>query len=82
MRIRIARLALVALAAGVVGYLLTRSRCRRCGCTSAALRGNELTRVFHEPTCRYADSDNCTAVFATREEAVEAGYEPCQVCLP
>jgi len=82
MRIKISRLALVALAAGVVGYLLTRSRCRRCACGSDALCGNELTRVFHEPSCRYAGSDNCTASFATREEAVAAGYEPCQVCMP
>ena len=78
MRIRIVRLALVTLAVGVVGYLIAKPRCRR----DERYCGNELTRVFHEPSCRYARAEHGTAVFANRQEAVDAGYEPCRVCEP
>jgi hypothetical protein len=82
MRIKLARLALVAFAAGIVGYLIVGTRRRCCSCGSAAYRGNEITRVFHDPSCRYAHAEHSTATFATPQEAIDAGYEPCQVCLP
>lgn len=82
MRIKLARLALVALAAGVVGYLVVGPRRRWCSCQQSAYRGNEATRVFHNPDCRYAHATHTTATFATRQDAIDAGYEPCQVCMP
>ena len=44
--------------------------------------GNVTTKKFHKPTCRYYNCKNCLKKFATREEALAAGYQPCQVCKP
>jgi len=44
--------------------------------------GNTNTYKFHARTCRYAGCKNCTAKFATRKEAIDAGYRPCGVCDP
>jgi hypothetical protein len=44
--------------------------------------GNTKTYKFHEMSCRYSDCKNCTAYFATRQEAIRAGYRPCGVCDP
>lgn len=40
--------------------------------------GNTQTRIFHRAGCRYAKCKHCTANFATREEALAAGYAPCK----
>lgn len=45
-------------------------------------RGNVLSKVFHRPGCKYYNCKNCTADFKTREEAVAAGYKPCEICDP
>ncbi|KMY68834.1 hypothetical protein AAU61_04405 [Desulfocarbo indianensis] len=44
--------------------------------------GNVKTKKFHRPGCRYYLCRNCLARFATREEAIRAGYAPCKVCRP
>jgi hypothetical protein len=44
--------------------------------------GNEKSLAFHQPGCRYYDCPDCTASFNSREQALEAGYEPCKVCKP
>jgi hypothetical protein len=44
--------------------------------------GNTNTHKFHRSTCRYAGCKNCTARYATREEAVAAGFRPCGICDP
>jgi hypothetical protein len=44
--------------------------------------GNTSTHKFHRHTCRYASCRNCTARFATREEAIAAGYRPGGCCDP
>src|SRR5690349_8480409 len=44
--------------------------------------GNVKTRVFHQASCRYYACPNCTAKFASAEEAKESGYRPCGVCEP
>ena len=49
---------------------------------SEELRGNLKTRAFHQAKCRYYDRPDCTAVFASRQEALDAGYTPCKVCKP
>ncbi len=46
------------------------------------LHGNVQSRIFHAPHCRYYACKACTAVFATREAALKAGYRPCKVCRP
>lgn len=47
-----------------------------------AFHGNLKTKKFHRPGCRYYNCRNCLARFATREEAIRAGYAPCKVCRP
>lgn len=49
---------------------------------AAAYRGNTNTHKFHKQSCRYFNCPNCTAKFATRQEAIEAGYRPCGICEP
>jgi hypothetical protein len=44
--------------------------------------GNVSSKVFHKPGCRHYDCKNCTAVFSTRDDAINAGYRPCKVCKP
>jgi hypothetical protein len=49
---------------------------------SSAYVGNTKSYKFHRNTCRHAGCTNCTARFATREEAIAAGYRPCGICEP
>jgi len=44
--------------------------------------GNPDSLVFHRQDCRYSKNKKCTAVFNTRETAVQEGYKPCGVCKP
>lgn len=48
----------------------------------AAYVGNINTKKFHRTTCRYAKCTNCRAKFATRDEALAAGFDPCGICEP
>ncbi|SHJ12172.1 thermonuclease family protein [Desulfofundulus thermosubterraneus] len=46
--------------------------------------GNARSKKFHRPDCEYGRQtapDNRVR-FATREKALDAGYEPCNVCKP
>lgn len=52
------------------------------GTESITYHGNTQSHVFHRPGCRYYNCKNCTAVFRSREEAINAGYKPCGVCSP
>lgn len=49
---------------------------------AAAYSGNVNSRKFHAPGCRHFNYPNCTAQFATREQALAAGYVPCKLCKP
>ncbi len=42
--------------------------------------GNVQSHVFHAPGCRNYNCVNCTAIFATREEAIARGYKPAGDC--
>ena len=44
--------------------------------------GNTSSHIFHRPGCRHYNCKNCTAVFHTREDAINAGYRPCKICRP
>jgi hypothetical protein len=48
----------------------------------AAYVGNTNTHKLHRLSCRYAGCKNCTARFATRDEALQAGYRPGGCCDP
>ena len=47
-----------------------------------AYAGNTKTHKFHRMTCRYATCKNCTVRFATRDEAIAAGFHPGGCCDP
>lgn len=44
------------------------------------LHGNERSKVFHAPGCRYYDCKQCTAIFQSAAEAITSGYRPCRQC--
>lgn len=44
--------------------------------------GNVNSYKFHRPGCNSYNCKNCTAIFATREEAIAAGFVPCKNCKP
>lgn len=45
---------------------------------------NSNSMKFHKPNCRWAQkiSPKNMVWFETREEAINAGYQPCKVCNP
>ena len=47
---------------------------------SGPFHGNVQSHVFHAPGCPNYNCKNCTAVFATREDAVAHGYKPAGDC--
>jgi endonuclease YncB( thermonuclease family) len=47
---------------------------------SGPFHGNVQTHVFHAPGCPNYNCRNCTAVFATREEAIARGFKPAGDC--
>lgn len=44
--------------------------------------GNVKSKKFHKPSCRYYNCKDCSIVFHSREDAINAGYIPCKVCKP
>jgi methylphosphotriester-DNA--protein-cysteine methyltransferase len=46
--------------------------------------GNSNTHKFHLASCRYVSkmNDANKVYFNTRQEAINAGYTPCQKCNP
>jgi endonuclease YncB( thermonuclease family) len=50
------------------------------GAPSGPFHGNVQSHVFHAPGCPNYNCRNCTAVFATREEAIAHGYKPAGDC--
>jgi hypothetical protein len=44
--------------------------------------GNTESKIFHTQDCNFAQSKKCTEFFATKEDAVQAGYKPCSRCNP
>jgi len=49
---------------------------------AAVFHGNVTSHIFHQSSCRYFDCKNCVDTFTAREEAIEAGYRPCKICIP
>jgi competence protein ComEC len=50
--------------------------------TDAAYIGNVNTKKFHLPSCRSLPDEKNRILFATREGAALAEYEPCGICKP
>ena len=45
--------------------------------------GNSFNRSFHNPDCQYAPRNPQKRIeFASRDNAVNAGYQPCRTCNP
>lgn len=53
--------------------------------SAAAYIGNVNSQIFHHENCRFGGKrikEVNRAYFDTRDEAIAAGYRPCQVCKP
>ncbi len=50
--------------------------------TAATYHGNTKSKIFHSSGCRYYNCKACTAVFRSRQAAIDAGYRPCKKCRP
>lgn len=53
--------------------------------SAAAYIGNVNSMVFHYENCRFGGKrikEVNRIYFDTRDEAISAGYRPCQVCKP
>ncbi len=46
------------------------------------LVGNTESHVFHNLDCKFSKSKNCTALFNTKEKAIQESYKPCGICKP
>uniref|UniRef100_A0A7V3ZJH7 TNase-like domain-containing protein n=1 Tax=Dictyoglomus thermophilum TaxID=14 RepID=A0A7V3ZJH7_DICTH len=46
--------------------------------------GNINSKIFHYPWCKYAQamSEKNKVYFSSRENAINSGYRPCEVCKP
>jgi micrococcal nuclease len=45
-------------------------------------QGDIVRHVFHSSNCVEFDCNSCIAVFKGREQAIRAGYKPCDKCNP
>jgi hypothetical protein len=41
---------------------------------------NTQSKIFHGPDCSYYNCAQCTKIFKTRQEAVDAGFRLCKIC--
>ncbi len=48
----------------------------------SSYHGNTTSKVFHSSNCRHFNCKNCTAVFNSRNEAINTGYRACKGCMP
>jgi len=44
--------------------------------------GDTVTHVFHSPGCQEYNCRNCIVPFKTSDQAIRAGYKPCELCNP
>jgi micrococcal nuclease len=44
--------------------------------------GDIVRHIFHSSNCLEFDCKNCIAVFKGRDQAIRAGYKPCDICRP
>ena len=49
---------------------------------SGRFHGNSNSFIFHSSDCRHYNCKACTKYFETREDAIRAGYRPCEICNP
>ncbi len=81
--VKLLRTILAAAAAAVgVALLLGPARRRPAPPRDPHFAGNDSSGVFHHLRCRMYDADSEAPTFATREEALAAGYRPCGICRP
>ncbi len=71
----VARAVLVLAAAGTVAALLL--PCKKCRCRVV---GNERTKVYHLPECRFAPDGEDAVEFSSAAAAESAGFRPCKAC--
>jgi methylphosphotriester-DNA--protein-cysteine methyltransferase len=52
----------------------------RAGSVAGPFHGNVKSMVFHAPGCPNYNCTQCTAVFATAQDAVAKGFRPAADC--
>jgi len=50
--------------------------------TAPQYHGNVKSMIFHAAKCKYYNCRSCSVTFASRGEAIAAGYRPCKICSP
>ncbi len=62
----------------------TSSSSKSSSSSGATYWGSSKSGKFHRPSCEWAQKiySNNKVVFHSRSEAINAGYQPCQVCSP
>lgn len=66
----------------LAGYAIARLLRSSCEEAMTAYRGNEDNRIFHDRSCRFFTANSSTATFRRRDEAINAGFQPCGICKP
>jgi micrococcal nuclease len=46
------------------------------------LHGDTVTHVFHSPNCKDYNCRSCIVPFKAKDQAIRAGYRPCELCNP
>jgi methylphosphotriester-DNA--protein-cysteine methyltransferase len=50
--------------------------------TGASFIGNRHSHIFHFMTCTRLPAEQNRITFATRQEAIDAGFRACRYCNP
>lgn len=74
------RALLAAVLSAAIGWAIPHAGAATDAPAPAVLHGNIKTKIYHNRQCRFYMCAPCTARFATREEAKQAGYKPCGKC--
>jgi methylphosphotriester-DNA--protein-cysteine methyltransferase len=78
-RLVLGAVATVAGAAGAVAVLRKSGRKKNASVT--LYRSSRKSKTLHQEDCRYYDARSLAQVFNSLDEAGEAGYRPCTICM-
>jgi methylphosphotriester-DNA--protein-cysteine methyltransferase len=65
---------------GAVAVLIKKFGRKKSGSVTL-YRSSRKSKTLHQEGCRYYDATSLAQVFNSLEEAGEAGYRPCKICI-